>query len=67
MLFALFMGSWSDVHGRKLPLLLPMFGLVSTCAFYIVFSVIQSMPAQYLLLASVPAGGYFTYRAARGQ
>ena len=56
VLFALFMGSWSDVHGRKLPLLLPMAGTVLTCAVYIVFSVVQSMPAQYLLVASVPIG-----------
>ncbi|XP_043225257.1 solute carrier family 46 member 3-like isoform X1 [Amphibalanus amphitrite] len=54
VLFALFMGSWSDMHGRKLPLLLPMAGSVVTCAVYIVFSIVTSMPAKYLLVASVP-------------
>ena len=56
MLFALFMGSWSDQHGRKVPLLLPMAGTVVTCVVYVVFSAVTTMPAQFLLMASVPIG-----------
>ncbi|XP_037079014.1 proton-coupled folate transporter-like [Pollicipes pollicipes] len=54
VLFTLFMGSWSDCHGRKLPLLLPIAGSILTCGVYIAFSVVKNIPAQYLLFASIP-------------
>ncbi|KAK7083801.1 hypothetical protein SK128_012844, partial [Halocaridina rubra] len=63
IVFVIFIGSWSDKYGRKLPLTLPLFGsflgtlLLLMNAYWITF------PALYILIADVPqvfTGGFIT-------
>ncbi|KAL3288495.1 hypothetical protein HHI36_002937 [Cryptolaemus montrouzieri] len=58
---ALFVGSWSDKHGRKWCLITAMGGQVLCFALVIVFSLLPHLSAWYLLLSSIPVivtGGY---------
>ena len=52
--FAMFLGPWSDKHGSKFPLLLPLFGAVLSSAFYTFFTFARDIPPMYLILSSIP-------------
>ncbi|KAF2364288.1 Major facilitator superfamily [Trinorchestia longiramus] len=47
-LFILFMGAWSDVYGRKFPLLLMIFCRVINAAGYLLALIVPSLPAQFI-------------------
>ena len=56
MFFVLFIGPFSDKHGRKILMIVPLIGkslstLINMANYYAV-----SLPAEYLLFADVPAG-----------
>ena len=52
--FAMFLGSWSDKHGSKIPLLLPMFGYVLSSLSYTLFTFLPDVPPHYILISSIP-------------
>lgn len=57
----LFLGPWSDRHGRKPLLLFPLLGHATTYAAYAGLSTIDRLPPHYLLPASIPialTGGF---------
>ncbi|XP_046995516.1 proton-coupled folate transporter-like [Schistocerca americana] len=57
----LFLGPWSDRHGRKPLLLFPLIGHATTYAAYAGLSTIDHLPPRYLLPASIPialTGGF---------
>lgn len=63
VLFVLFLGSWSDKHGRKLPMILPLVGSLLSTVLYLMNAYWFSLPALYILLSGVPralTGGFIT-------
>ena len=61
--FALFLGPWSDKHGSKFPMLLPLCGFTISAGLYALFSYLREIPPIYFLLASIPVsvtGGMVT-------
>ncbi|CAG7665838.1 unnamed protein product, partial [Allacma fusca] len=56
VVISLFLGSWSDKHGNKLPLLLPLLGYNIQACLNIMFSYLPDLPPEYLLISSIPVG-----------
>ncbi|XP_076058807.1 putative peptidoglycan muropeptide transporter SLC46 [Oratosquilla oratoria] len=54
VLFALFMGSWSDSYGRKIPMLLPIFGYFFSALVYMFNSYVWYLSPEYIILAGIP-------------
>ncbi|KAK3872835.1 hypothetical protein Pcinc_022090 [Petrolisthes cinctipes] len=52
--FALFLGSWSDKHGRKIPMLLPPCGSLIATLVYLGNAYWFESPSMYILLAAIP-------------
>lgn len=52
----LFLGPWSDKHGRKPLMILPMVGHLLSTLITIMVYYSPTWPAQYLLIAHVPIG-----------
>ncbi len=62
--FVLFLGPWSDAHGRKPLMILPTAGGCLSTLIFMANYFWDSWPAEYLLLASLPAsllGGFGTF------
>ncbi len=54
--FVLFLGPWSDVHGRKPLMIAPLLGnILSTCILALIYFVGSSLTAEYLLFTEIPA------------
>jgi len=54
--FVLFLGPWSDVHGRKPLMIVPLIGyMLSTFILALTYYVGSSFTAEYLLFAEIPA------------
>ena len=60
---SLFLGPWSDTNGRKPLMISPMFGTILNQAIYIINTYFTSLPAEYLLFASVGSvfGGFTSF------
>ncbi|XP_045119470.1 solute carrier family 46 member 3-like [Portunus trituberculatus] len=54
VLFALFLGSWSDRHGRKVPMVLPLLGNVVASLVYVMNAYLVTLPSSYILFAGLP-------------
>ena len=54
VVFVLFLGSWSDRWGRRLPLLLSLCGLLGESAVYLCLFYMKSWPLETVLLSSIP-------------
>jgi len=54
VLFALFLGPWTDKHGMKFPMLLTFCGYCFSSLLYCVASMVPHIPPSLLLLCSVP-------------
>jgi PCFT/HCP family folate transporter-like MFS transporter 1/3 len=54
IIFSLFLGSWSDKHGSKIPMVLSLFGYTISTIMYTTFSYIPNVDPGILLLASIP-------------
>ena len=52
-----FMGGWSDMFGRKLPMFLPALGGVLSSMVYILVVSLPSLGVEWLCLASFLSGG----------
>ena len=52
-----FMGGWSDMFGRKLPMFLPALGGLLSSIVYILVVSFQSLGVEWLCLASFLSGG----------
>ena len=52
-----FMGGWSDMFGRKLPMFLPAVGGVLSSIVYILVVSLPSLGVEWLCLASFLSGG----------
>ena len=64
VILSLVVGSWSDIHGRKLPMMLSAFGMAVSYLFLLVLTYLPNFCAQnpwILLLPSIPIalGGNF--------
>ena len=66
--FVLFLGPWSDKHGRKPLMIVPLVGaMLSTCIFTLIYYLGNDLTAEYLLFAEVPVsllGGQSTLNLA---
>ena len=51
LLLALFFGPWSDIHGRKLPLLLPYIGNIVAVVMFLLGHYLQVTPVTLLIMA----------------
>ncbi|XP_042208942.1 solute carrier family 46 member 3-like isoform X2 [Homarus americanus] len=61
--FVLFLGSWSDIHGRKIPMIVPLVGNCLATMLYLVNALWIELPSMYILLTAVPqalTGGFIT-------
>lgn len=56
ILFVLFLGPWSNQHGRKPLMILPLTGNILSIMIYMLVNYADSLPAEYLLFASLPVG-----------
>ncbi|XP_070578287.1 proton-coupled folate transporter-like [Ptychodera flava] len=64
MVSALFISSWSDIIGRKLPMLIPSFGATLGLTVLVVSSLYMHLPYQLILVAGFLlgcAGGFGTF------
>lgn len=64
LVLTVILGYWSDIHGRRLLLLLPTVGNVVTNALYVLVKINESWPADYIVWAAVPfgiTGGYSVF------
>jgi len=64
ILFSLFLGPWSDKHGSKIPMVIPLIGYTMSASLFYVFSYIENLDPGLLLLASVPvalSGGMIAF------
>lgn len=52
--FALFLGSWSDRHGRKVPMVLPLLGNLLGALVYVINAQMMTLPSSYILFAGLP-------------
>ena len=57
-----FMGGWSDMFGRKLPMFLPALGGVLSSIVYILVVSLPSLGVEWLCLASFLSGGTSLYQ-----
>ncbi|CAL8108953.1 unnamed protein product [Orchesella dallaii] len=60
IIVSLFLGPWTDIHGCKWPMLLPMFGYFLSAMSYVMFTFVDGAPPEALLVSSIPvaaAGG----------
>ncbi|XP_055345871.1 proton-coupled folate transporter-like [Paramacrobiotus metropolitanus] len=53
IVFSLFVGSWSDRFGRKMPMMSSFFGCVISSGFLLAYAYLEHLRAGYLLVASV--------------
>lgn len=53
---SIFLGSWSDIFGRKLPLIVPSFGGIFSSIVFICVSEISSAPLELILLGCALSG-----------
>ncbi|CAG7827807.1 unnamed protein product, partial [Allacma fusca] len=63
VVFAVFVGPWTDKYGTKLPMLLAMFGFLFSAGFYLFFSLYPDAPPSAILLCAIPSaltGGMIT-------
>lgn len=61
--FVLFLGSWSDKYGRKIPMTLPLIGSFLATSLYLMNAYWTELPSMYMLLGGVPralTGGFIT-------
>ena len=49
VLFCMFLGPWSDRHGRKMPMMLPFCGHIYTALVCLLNTYFMDAPAQFLL------------------
>lgn len=56
ILFVLFLGPWSNEHGRKPLMILPVTGYTLSIMVYMLVIYADSLTAEYLLFASLPIG-----------
>ena len=64
IIFSLFLGPWSDKHGSKIPMVIPLVGYTMSAFLYYIFSYTQDLEPAWLLLASVPialSGGMISF------
>ena len=54
--FILFLGPWSDKHGRKPLMIVPIAGHILSILVIILNYFMESWPAEYLLFANIPIG-----------
>lgn len=54
IIVSLFLGPWTDIHGTKWPMLLPMLGYCLSALAYVTFCYIPSAPPEALLISSAP-------------
>ena len=53
--FVLFLGPWSDKHGRKPLLVIPLSGaMLTTGIFMLIYYLGQKLSPEYLLIAEIP-------------
>ena len=67
IIFALVLGPWSEKNGRKPLMIVPTVGFVLSTFFYMLIEYADSWPAEFLLIAGIPAsllGGWSTYSLA---
>ncbi|CAH2267017.1 proton-coupled folate transporter-like [Pararge aegeria] len=60
-MLSLFLGVWSDTHGRKPLVVWPLFGMSISGGLIVVYSMIDSLGPWWLILTSIPislAGGF---------
>lgn len=63
LVLSLFIGAWSDIHGRKPLMMWPLFGYGLHFAVLAVLSTVNHLSPGYFLLASIPlacCGGFIT-------
>ena len=51
-----YIGTWSDLFGRKVPLLLPPLGQILAALVYMAMSAYEAVPVGYNVLANLLAG-----------
>ena len=56
IVFVLCLGPWSNKYGRKPLMISPILGYVASIMIYMLVNYIDSLPAEYLLLGSLPVG-----------
>ena len=56
IIFILFLGPWSDKHGRKPLMIAPVSGYILSILILILNYFMESWPAEYLLFANIPIG-----------
>ncbi|CAL8099102.1 unnamed protein product [Orchesella dallaii] len=56
LFISMYLGSWSDRFGRKWPVVFPPLGGVCACLVYIVISVRDDVPVDWICLASLLSG-----------
>ncbi|CAL4181291.1 unnamed protein product, partial [Meganyctiphanes norvegica] len=52
----LFLGAWSDTRGRRLPVILPIYGYTLKCISYIINVIWWSLPPWCLIIVCIPYG-----------
>ena len=56
IIFVLFLGPWSNEHGRKPLMIFPIIGYILSILIYMTVNYIDSLRAEYLLFANLPGG-----------
>lgn len=51
-----FLGTWSDMHGRKIPMILPLAGAALSGVVLVIAAYFEELPAEFLLLSPALAG-----------
>lgn len=54
ILISLFLGPWTEIHGTKWPMLLPLFGYFLSAMSYLILCHIPTAPPELLLISSAP-------------
>jgi len=54
ILFSLFLGPWTDVHGTKYPILLPLLGYALSASIYFMLTYAPDLHPGFILFASIP-------------
>ena len=52
----IYIGTWSDIFGRKVPLLLPPLGQILAALVYMAMSAYEAVPVGFNVLANLLAG-----------
>lgn len=55
-ILTIFLGTWSDTYGRKIPMLIPLAGAALSGVVLIIASQFEELPAEFLLLSPALAG-----------